>query len=53
MSEIITAINAKPETIYSFLTNQYVIPDYQRPYSWDAEEQCSKLWEDIIDFFEK
>ena len=53
MSEIITAINAKPETIYSFLTNQYVIPDYQRPYSWDAEDQCSKLWEDIIDFFEK
>jgi uncharacterized protein with ParB-like and HNH nuclease domain len=53
LSEIITAINAKPETIYTFLTNQYVIPDYQRPYSWDDEEQCSKLWEDIIDFFEK
>jgi uncharacterized protein with ParB-like and HNH nuclease domain len=52
MSEIITAINAKPETIFTFLTNQYVIPDYQRPYSWDAEIQCSKLWEDIIDFFE-
>jgi len=50
MGEIITAINAKPETIQQFLTNSYVIPDYQRPYSWD-EEQCSKLWEDISEFF--
>ena len=51
MGEIITAINAKPETIQQFLTNSYVIPDYQRPYSWD-EEQCSKLWEDISEFFD-
>lgn len=35
MSEVITAINAKPETIEAFLGNfEYVIPDYQRPYSW-------------------
>jgi len=51
MSEIITAINAKPETVQQFLTNSYVIPDYQRPYSWD-EEQCSKLWEDVTEFFD-
>jgi len=51
MGEIITAINAKPETIQQFLTNSYVIPDYQRPYSWDGE-QCAKLWEDITDFFD-
>lgn len=51
MNQSITAINAKPETIQRFLTNSYVIPDYQRPYSWD-EEQCSKLWEDITEFFD-
>jgi len=51
MGEVISAINAKPENVQQFLTNSYVIPDYQRPYSWD-KEQCSKLWEDITDFFE-
>lgn len=53
MSEIITAINAKPETIKTFLGNYlYVIPDYQRPYSWRKDE-CVKLWEDFINYFEE
>lgn len=29
---------------------QYVIPDYQRPYSWGLE-QCSKLYDDILEAF--
>ena len=29
---------------------QYMIPDYQRPYSWELE-QCSKLYEDINEAF--
>ncbi|GHR53301.1 hypothetical protein VN1263_13620 [Helicobacter pylori] len=28
-------------------TNQFVIPIYQRVYSWE-KEQCEQLWDDII-----
>ncbi|GAA9704552.1 hypothetical protein VN0011_13370 [Helicobacter pylori] len=28
-------------------TNQFVIPTYQRLYSW-GKEQCKQLWDDII-----
>jgi len=53
MAEVITAINAKPETIRTFLGNyEYVIPDYQRPYSWGKDE-CIRLWEDITNYFEE
>lgn len=31
--------------------SKFVIPDYQRPYSWD-EEKCDVLWNDIVDFSE-
>jgi len=27
-------------------TNTYIIPSYQRPYSW-GEKECSELWEDL------
>lgn len=30
---------------------RYVIPQYQRPYSWDIEK-CEVLWNDILDFFQ-
>jgi len=35
--------------IYKYLggTCQYLIPLYQRPYSWERE-QCSRLWNDIV-----
>ncbi len=46
------AITAKPETIRSIFTRRYIIPNFQRPYSWD-KEQCEKLWDDIINFFEE
>ena len=29
----------------------FVIPEYQRPYSWGIEN-CDKLWQDIVDFSE-
>lgn len=28
---------------------KFVIPEYQRPYSWSIEN-CDKLWQDIVDF---
>lgn len=28
---------------------KFVIPDYQRPYSWGIE-QCQRLWNDVTDF---
>jgi len=30
-------------------TTTFIIPEYQRAYSW-AIDQCEKLWQDIIDF---
>lgn len=31
---------------------KYLIPNYQRPYSWDYTN-CSDLWEDLINIFEQ
>ena len=28
----------------------FLIPDYQRPYAWDAEKECQTLWEDVFLF---
>jgi len=44
-------ISATPETIRKIFSGRYVIPDFQRPYSWE-EEQCEKLWTDVVEFFE-
>lgn len=30
---------------------KYLIPNYQRPYSWDIAN-CSELWEDLFSFYE-
>ena len=47
---VVSAINAHPETVRVFLTSMYYnIPDYQRPYSW-KEEECTKLWEDLVEY---
>ena len=29
----------------------FVIPEYQRAYSWDIK-QCDKLWQDVVDFID-
>lgn len=40
------------QSIREFLASgrQFVIPEYQRPYSWEIE-QCQTLWGDIENFF--
>ncbi len=43
-------MNAAPVALTVLLSNssqRFVIPVYQRPYSWD-EDQCVQLWEDIL-----
>jgi uncharacterized protein with ParB-like and HNH nuclease domain/predicted transport protein len=37
-------------SIYKLLNgqNQYIVPVYQRKYSWRKEEQCARLWRDIV-----
>lgn len=40
-------------TVEKFLvTNKYYIPDYQREYSWDIEEQINDFWLDLKDLVE-
>jgi len=46
------AISATPETIKTVFSKKYIIPDFQRPYSWERDE-CVKLWDDIINFYEE
>ncbi|HKB91917.1 MAG TPA: DUF262 and DUF1524 domain-containing protein, partial [Opitutaceae bacterium] len=29
-------------------TTQFVIPVFQRDYTWDAETQCAQLWRDVL-----
>jgi len=38
-------------TLFSGDKNQYIIPPYQRPYSWN-EEQCRELLDDLLKAFE-
>ena len=42
-------INAEPKKIRQIFSDNYVIPDFQRPYIWE-KEQCETLWEDVVDF---
>ena len=32
--------------------HEFIIPEYQRPYSW-GNEQCDRLWEDLSGFLER
>lgn len=42
------SLNAEQKEITKILSGkeQYIIPPYQRSYSWE-EEQCEALWEDL------
>lgn len=42
-------------SIYNLLNGQcqYIIPVYQRKYSWQADVQCSRLWKDIVEMEKK
>ena len=46
-------LNAEQKTISQILDDpnkpKFLIPDYQRPYSWERE-QCETLWDDILTF---
>lgn len=39
------------ELLSSMQGKKFIIPDYQRPYSWN-EEKCETLWEDVVAFSE-
>lgn len=41
--------NAEPKIIQDILSleREYVVPRYQREYSWEEEEQIQEFWEDI------
>ena len=43
------AISANPKTIREIFQSNYVIPDFQRPYSWDTYK-INQLWEDCTNF---
>ena len=46
------AIQATPKSVRDiFSQHQFVIPEFQRPYSW-GEEHCDELWDDIANFCE-
>jgi len=45
------ALQANPKPLGEiFLGYKFIIPEYQRPYSWDVDE-CEKLWDDISSFY--
>lgn len=47
-------MDATKGNIYAILNGnkQFLIPVYQRYYSWETE-QCSRLWNDIVDMQKK
>ena len=46
------AIAATPEEVKMVFAKKYIIPGFQRPYSWDRKE-CGKLWDDVINFYDE
>jgi len=48
-----TSITAEEKTILELFakTNRYIIPSYQRPYSW-GDKECTELWEDLLFVFD-
>ena len=45
-------MNSKTMTLSKFFQDYYIIPDYQRGYSWQ-DKQIEDFWEDITSAFEK
>lgn len=43
------AIHANPKEIRKLFTDEFIVPDFQRPYSWNKEE-CENFWNDLIEF---
>ena len=43
-------MDAGPVKLLSLIADKgkrFIVPVYQRPYSWD-EEQCEQLWDDVL-----
>lgn len=51
MKNVMFTIHTTTKTIKELLSNnkQFLIPAYQRPYSWRTEH-CRRLWDDLYDF---
>lgn len=46
-------MKAERKSILDYLSkNNFLIPMYQRPYTW-GEDECEQLWDDISNFFEE
>ncbi|BEG57038.1 DUF262 domain-containing protein [Helicobacter sp. NHP21005] len=46
-------MKTEQKSVLDYLSkNEFLIPEYQRPYAWD-EEQCTQLWDDLEDFFDE
>ena len=43
-------MNSETMTLSEFFQNYYIIPDYQRGYSWQ-DKQIEDFWEDITSAF--
>ena len=46
-------IDAQETIVLDYLSkNRFLIPMYQRPYTW-GEDECDDLWNDIVEFFDE
>ncbi|GHT29233.1 hypothetical protein FACS18942_10280 [Planctomycetales bacterium] len=54
MSNNFAALSPKTLTVKNLLGDKnlrYLVPDYQREYRWQEDEQCETLWNDLTDQF--
>lgn len=43
---------AESKSVLEYLSkDKFLIPMYQRPYTW-GDEECEQLWNDVLDFFD-
>lgn len=51
MGDMRLKVESIPRSINEVFASTYIIPEYQRPYSW-GEDQCYALFQDIVSSFE-
>ena len=55
MADLIVSKRTIKQTLTEPLNNngkKFIIPDYQRPYSWDLDK-CETLWDDVESFYKE